>query len=97
MFSNHPNQDIEYVFRFPVVAQQQLIGWVYHIPPKKNGVLLIARCFFTINAMKILHTHTQVAGFSSVIHRDRQKDVRLYQCQFVRHVAKNVAPKVIAC
>ena len=78
MFLNHPNQEIEYFFRSPVVAQQQLIGWVYHIP-EKNGVLLIARCFCTFNAMKFLNTHTQThkwPGFSNVIQRDRQKDVR---------------------
>ena len=61
-----------------MVAQQQLIGWVYHIHPKKIGVLLIARCFHHQCNEISEHTHKHTSGrvFSNVIQRDRQKDVR---------------------
>lgn len=79
MFLNHPNQEIEYFFRSPVVAQQQLIGWVYHIPEKKWG-FIDRQMFLHLQCNEISeHTHTQThkwPGFSNVIQRDRQKDVR---------------------
>ena len=46
MFLKHPNQKNEYFFRSPVVAQQQLIGWVYHIPPEKKWGFVDRQMFF---------------------------------------------------